>query len=70
MCYHKCKNKPIPFQVLKVVKKQLILLFALSYYIFVTKTINSKDRNSHKLILHENVIFGRDTMKIGGIMLN
>jgi hypothetical protein len=63
MRYHICRDKPIQFQILKVAKRQLIL-FADSFYIFLNKTINSKDRNNHKFILHENVISNRDTMKI------
>lgn len=63
MFYHRCKNKSIPFQKLKVIQRQLIIIFY-SVSIFFSETINFKNRNDHKFILYKNIIFNGDTMKI------
>jgi hypothetical protein len=63
MCYHILKDKSIQFQILKVAKRQLIIT-AYSFQILLYKTINSKNRNNHKLILHESVVSRGDTMKV------
>jgi hypothetical protein len=63
MCYHTYKDNSILFQILKVAKRQLIIT-AYSFQASFSETINSKNRNNHKFILHESAIFNRDTMKV------
>ena len=63
MSYHIYRDNSTQIQILNIAKRQLIIT-AISFQMSFRETINSKDRNNHKFILHENVIFNRDTMKI------
>lgn len=63
MCYHAFKDKSTQFQILKIAKRQLIIS-AYSFRISFYKTIKPKNWNNHKFILHESVIFYKDTMKV------
>ena len=63
MCYHVFKDKSTRFQTLKIAKRQLIII-AYSFRISFYKIIKSKNRNNHKFILHESVMFYKDTTKV------